>query len=344
MVYAYGFNPSSKQQAYVEYVEEATFGTFPAAGTGVPAMQWFGAITNFDDQSKIKTESKPYLAPSTVTSRTGAVKNTKIGEEVGISLDFMPQSTHVLDTMCYALGGKSSGKTTISDALTSISVGQVFTNPNWDDTKRFVKFSGLVPEEYTLSIPESGSVTAKMKLVGTGKAYGAEYIGTEAQGSHATDPCTATLNSSAITAFKIRSSSGTPTAWASVPNCRDAVGGMELKVANKLGLPKDFNTNTVTKIKSAVLLSRKITLALDMTYADLTGGDIADAITFENIRSFDPFDIQYVFDGYTYEYSRVRFPELPYKAGGEDLVADKLTSLPIGEICSGTAAMTITVV
>lgn len=345
MVYSYSFNPGSKQQAYVEFVEEATFGTFPTAGTGVPAMKWFGAVTSFDDQSKIKTESKNYLAPASVTSRTSAVKNAKTGEEVGVSMDYMLQEGHVLDTLCYFLGGNAAAPTTISDDLTSISIGHVNTVSNWDDAKRFTKFTGMVGEEITITIPEEGAVTAKTKWVGTGKEYGAEYVGTELQGSHATDPCTAILNSSAVTEFKIRTStvgSTTATAWASAPLCRDAVGGIELKFTNKLGLPKDINTDTVTKIKAAVLLSRKATISLDLTYADITGGSIADAITLENIRSFTPFDIQFTFDDYVYEYSRVRFPELPYKAGGEDLIGDKLTSLPIGDVCSGAAAVTIT--
>lgn len=345
MVYSYAFNPGSRQQAYVEYVEEATFGTFPAAGTGVPAMKWFGAVTNFDDQSKIKTDSKNYLAPASVTSRTSAVKNAKTGEEIAVGIDYMLQENHVLDTLCYFLGGDAAHPTQISDNLKSISIGHVNTVANWDDAKRFTKYTGMVGEEITITIPDEGAVTAKTKWTGTGLTRGAEYIGTELQGSHATDPCTAVLNSTAVSDVKIRSSTDgetTATAWASAPLCRDAIGGIEMKFSNKLGLPKDFNTKTVTKIKAAVLLGRKATISLDLTYADITGGEIADAITLENIRSFKPFDIQFKFDGYVYEYSRVRFPELPYKAGGEDLIGDKLTSLPIGDVCSGAAALTIT--
>lgn len=356
MVYSYAFNPASKQQMYVEYVEETTFGTFPAPATSPrgPNMKWFGSITNFDDQSKIKTDSKNFLAPASMTSRTSAFKNMKTGEEVGFTMDHLVQKDYVLSTLCYPLGANAAAVTAttgatalaISDQLPSISVGQVFTNPNWDNTKRFVKYSGMLCEDLTLTIPDEGAVTCKSKWVGTNKVYGADYIGSETtEGAHAADPCTAILNSSALSAFKIRTSTQgavTATAWASVPTCRDAIGGIELKFTNKIGLPKDINTNTVTKIKGAALLGRKATIALDITYAELTGGDIADAITLENIRSFDPFDIQFIFDGYQYEYSRVRFPELPYKAGGEDLLGDKITSLPVGDVCSGTSALVIT--
>lgn len=342
MVYAYGFNPSSKQQAYVEYVEELAgdFGEFPTN----PVMQWFGAITNFDDQSKINTESKPYLAPSTVTSRTGAVKNAVTGEEVGVMIDFMPQEGHFLETLRYALGANAAAPTVITDKLQSVSIGQAMTNPDWDDTKRFAKFVGMVCEDYTMSIPESGAVTCKTKWVGVGKTMGADWVGI-APGAHAVDPCTPVLQPKKVTDFMIRTSkTSNPTAWGDTVEITDALGGIDLKVTNKVGLPKDLNMYALraTGIKACVLLSRKITLGLDLTYADITNGAVDNHITFENIHSFMPFDIKYTFDGYTYEYSRVRFPELPYKAGGEDLVGDKITSLPIGDICSGTSALTIT--
>ena len=360
MAYKYDFEPSSRQQAFVEYIEEATFGAgIPAKvantpGPGAPNMLWFGSITNWDDQSKIKTESKNYLAPASVVSRTSAVKNAKTGEEVGFNMDYMVQKNNVLTGLCYALGTNKAGVTAttgattlpITDTLNSIAVGQAFTNTGWNDATRFNQFLGMVCEEFTLTIPDEGAVTAKTKWVGVEKTSGVDWVDTGAtpKGTHAADPCTAVLNSQAVTDFKIRTSTYggvNATEWAQVPLCRDAVGSIEMKVVNKIGLPKDMSSTWSTKVKAAVLLGRKITLAFDLTYADITGGAIADAITLENIRSFKPFDIQYKFDGYLYEYSRARFPELPYKAGGEDLVGDKLTTLPIGDVCSGTAALVI---
>ena len=333
MVYAYDFHPTSAKQYYVEFAEESVLGTFPTN----PALKWVGAINNFVDESKIKTDTKSALGDSAATDRVMSFRNVKFGEEVGFTMDFEPQKTHLQKMLTYPLGGNAAAVTTVDDSLTSLSFAMVDAAPtDWHNPNNAATLiSGAVCEEMTLTIPIDNAATIKSKWVGTKRAFSTvtSYLGT---GSHAVDVGTDGVSHSEVSKVYLRKSRETPTAWGSTTILTDAIDEIEIKIANKIALPLDFNTATATKIKSAVLLSRKLTLGMNITYADITAGSETDALTIQNINDFTPYDVRMTIDGYVYTFSGVRFPELPYKAGPEDLIGDKITSLPISGIYEGS--------
>lgn len=337
------FSPRTKQMAYVEYIEESSF------GSGVPVdgvMQWFNSITKFDPTSKIKTETKMYLPDSSVTDRSMAWRHAKVGEEVGCDIEAMVQTGFCLPTIKYFLGGNTAAPLQVSDDLTTLSIVNIDT----EGTGKTVHvYEGSVPVECTLSIPESGATSIKTKFTGknlrdmTLATYeGATMLntaGVETHGSHAVDTDARVLQAEDVNNIYMRLSEATPTPWSDTCRIKDAVKEIELKISNKVGLPTDLNETTTTRIRGKVLNSRSLTFGLTLTYADISAEAEESGFTLENIRGLTPFDFRFDFDGNHYALHGVQFPELKYGYGGEDMIGDKVTSLQIKGYHENSTAM-----
>lgn len=327
------FSPRTKQMAYVEYIEETSF------GSGIPinaVMNWFNSISKFDPTSKIKTKTDLTLGDSTCTTPSMHYTHTKVGEEVGCDINSNVQSGLLQPTLKYFLGGTNALPLQLSDDLATVAMAQIDTK----GTGKVVHvYEGMIGTEATLAVPEFGAVTLATKW--TGKNYnpvtlatyeGATMLniaGAETHGSHAVDTGARGLQAEDVNKVYMRLSEATPTEWADACMIVDAAKEMEMKISNKVGLPTDLNETTTTRIKGKVLNSREITFGLTLTYADISAEAVENGFTLENIRNLTPFDFQFQLDGNKYTLCGVRFPELKTSYGGDDMIGDKVTSLSV---------------
>jgi hypothetical protein len=142
----------------------------------------------------------------------------------------------------------------------------------------------------------------------------------------------------------MRKSAAVATAWTSAVNLADAVKSLELRIVNKITRVKDLSNTTSTRTKGFVCNSRDIVLSLELNYDDISTGTADNKFSLTDIRSLTPFDVQFAIDGYKYTLVGVRWPELPYDWGSDDLLGDKVTSLPAtGFIENGAWAPALTV-
>ena len=84
---------------------------------------------------------------------------------------------------------------------------------------------------------------------------------------------------------------------------------------------KDVGDTKASKIVAIVPVSREVTLGLEMSYDDL------DMLS--RVRSLTELGFKFTLGGKTITITGVKFPELPVEFSPEDLVGDKLTSLPV---------------
>jgi hypothetical protein len=332
-----------KWKGTTEFVEETVFGTTPTN----PAMLWPGIVTMAKPVQKPKVESKFYLrqdyaatsgAAATSDGVSGARKHFKVGEEAGLELEIVPQAGTLLTIMKYAWGGTVALPTTVSDIMKSTS--WAMKSQSMTGTNVFNLYKGSVMREITLTIPEDNTVTLKATLDSNEvTSSSSDYVGS---GSHAYESAAAGLTSGSLAQIgsgeyiAMRKSAASPTAWSSAINLADAVKSLEFRIVNKLTRVKDLQNTTSTRTKGFVCNSRDYVLSMELNYDDISVASADNKFSLTDIRSLTPFDIQFAIDGYKYTLVGVRWPELPYDWGSDDLLADKVTSLPItGYIESG---------
>jgi hypothetical protein len=110
-------------------------------------------------------------------------------------------------------------------------------------------------------------------------------------------------------------------------NCTDAINALSFKVSNKIGFVKDIANSTSTRIAGYAVNSRSITLDLDLDYLAMENAT-PTGMSLTDVRSLTAFDFAFTLDGKTYTFGGLKFPELPYEFGPDDLLGDKVTSLP----------------
>ena len=74
------------------------------------------------------------------------------------------------------------------------------------------------------------------------------------------------------------------------------------------------------------MTSREISLYLDLDYDDVSGATSGTNLRLTDVRSGQGFTVAFTLDGYIYTFNGVKFPKLPYAAGGDDLFGDKVES------------------
>ncbi|AGK61511.1 hypothetical protein Asulf_01533 [Archaeoglobus sulfaticallidus PM70-1] len=282
----------------VEYVEESEFGTFPTD----PAMQWIGLVDIVKPVIKPKTETKRYLAANASTNRLEKLMNVKVGEEIGLELEYYPQS---LPGFLQYFIGSATG---LADDLASVSVGIIHKGSG-----EYMTLSGLVGEEVTLEIPEDGVVKVSARLVGADATdpSTSDYIGL---GSHAAEDSTEPLTWEDVSNVQMNYGAG----FVSV---EDYVSSIEIRVRNELKVIKDIGDTKASRIVAIKPVSREVTLGLEMNYDDL------DMLL--KVRSLTELGFKFTIGGKTFTLSGVKFPELPTEFSPDDLVGDKITSLPV---------------
>lgn len=285
-------------KAVVEYVEETTFGTFPTD----PAMQWIGLIERATPIVKPLTQTKRYLAADASTNRLEKIMNVKVGEELGLELEYYPQS---LPGFLQYFTGSASG---LADSLTSISAGIIHKGSG-----EYMTISGLVGQEATLEIPEEDVVKITCSMVGATAAdpSASDYIGL---GSHASEDTSEPVTNDDLSGVQMDYGAG-------YVNVEDNVNSIEVVIRNNLHVIKDVGDTKASKIVAIVPVSREVTVGLELDYDDF------DMLA--KVRSLSSLKFKFTLAGKVFEFTGVRFPEMPIEASADDLIGDRITSLPV---------------
>ncbi len=303
----------SRINGTVDYVEEVTFGTTPTN----PTLAWIGSVYSVKPKVKVKSETKRYLPATTVTdNKAFTFHHIKTGEDLGLDVGWIPQTGSLLNFLVYFVGGTTGAP--VSDTQKSISV--VLQDANAASLKWQV-FKGCVGTDLTLTVPEDGAIDCKGTFV-CQDAAAPSGTDPKGSGSHPAASSAAELTIDDISLCKMKYSTG-----ASWITCTDAINAMTLQVKNKIGFSKDIANSTPTRIAGYAVNGRDITLELDLDYAAL---EVAtpSGMSLSDVRSMTALDFQFALDGKTYSLTGLKFPELPYEFGPDDLLGDKVVSLP----------------
>jgi hypothetical protein len=310
----------SRINGTIDYVEEATYGTTPAN----PALSWIGTVYSAKPVVKIKTDSKRFL-PSAQNTTTMAYnwRHTKVGTDIGLEIGYVPQTGTFSNFLKYFVGNK--GTALGGDTMTPISVALQHANlpapTGWITTQLpWHVFKGCVGTDFTFNAPEDGVIDCKGTFA-CQELAAPSATDPAGSGSHPAASTAAELTIDDISACQMKYS-----ASGALANCTDAINALSFKISNKIGFSKDIANSTSTRIAGYALNSRTITLDLDLDYFALenatpTGMSITD------VRSLTAFDFAFTLDGKTYTFKGLKFPELPYEFGPDDLLGDKVTSL-----------------
>lgn len=297
----------------LDYVEESVFGTIPAN----PTLAWIGTVYSAKPILKPKSETKRYLPATTVTTNLAFNnRHIKTGEDIGFEIGYVPQTGSLLNFLVYAIGGTTGAP--VSDTQKSISL--VLQDGNRSSLKWDV-FTGCVCTDFTLAAPEDGVIDCKASFTCQEKAA-ASATDPKGSGSHPAASTGAELTIDDISACQMKYS-----ASGSFANCTDAVNALTMKIANKISFSKDIANATSTRIAGYAVNNRSITLELDLDYFALENAS-PTGLSISDVRSLTPFDFKFTLDSKTYTLAGLRFPELPYEFGPDDLLGDKVTSLP----------------
>ncbi|MFA4971944.1 MAG: phage tail tube protein [bacterium] len=302
-----------KYVANIDYIEEGTYGSTPSN----PALVWPGRVYSVRPLNKVKNVVKRYLPPASVTDNKAlSLTAFKVGEEIGLDIGMVPQTGSLLAWLIYWLGGTTAAP--VSDTQKSVSM--VLTDPA-AATNKYHTYAGMTGSELTLDAQEDREIDIKCKMLGAELTVG--NTDPKGSGSHPSASAGAELTFEDISAAQLKY-----TASGSYANLTDALHGLTFSIKNKLVLVKDINNTKSTKIQAIVVAARELGLTLDIDYTDIgTGSATNFGIT--DIRSLTDFSFKFTLDSKTYTFTGVKFPELPYEFGPDDIFGDKLTSLPI---------------
>jgi hypothetical protein len=303
----------SRINGTVDFIEESVFGTIPTN----PALKWIGSVYSAKPAVKVKTETKRALPATTITANKAFnMKHIKVGTDIGLEIGYVPQTGSFLDFLVYAIGGTTAAP--VSDTQKSISV--VLQDANAASLKWQV-FKGCVCTDFAFNAPEDGAIDCKATF-NCQELAAPSATDPKGSGSHPSASTGAELTIDDISACQMKYS-----ASGSLANCTDAINALSFKVQNKIGFSKDIANSTSTRIAGYAVNARSITLELDLDYAALETA-AATGFSITDVRSLTAFDFAFTLDGKTYTFGGLKFPELPYEYGPDDLLGDKVTSLP----------------
>src|SRR6185437_1871084 len=128
-----------------EYVEEATFGTFPTN----PAMLWVGADLQWDDSPNLNSISLGALGSEDLKYILGGK------QEYRISLDFAVQTSTPLKYLVNSQGG---GAGTIDKSLS------LLVTPKINGVTNYLKVTGARPDSGSIKWVTGKEIRANMTL------------------------------------------------------------------------------------------------------------------------------------------------------------------------------------
>lgn len=305
----------------LEMVDETKYGVLPTN----PEMEYIGVITSGSINDKPIIESGRFLPQVDYTdtvgqTRTSAYYHQKTISEITVDVEYHPKSIED-GFLMYALGNPTlsagSAVTGAVDGLgTSFSVGsKILSSP------KYLVYSGGYIQDFSLDVAKDGlancSATAMFANAGvnvgsptytnTNNPMTTDYVGT---GSHASATTGDILTFSDITTSTLTPSGGSAT--------DDIVESISLSISNSIRWIKDIGGGFSTKILSAALLGRDITIGLELAYDELA--------LYNSIYSGKKFDYSMTFDGYLFEFGGFVFPEYPVSMNPEELLGETIES------------------
>lgn len=311
----------------VEMIDEVTYGVLPAT----PAMKYIGVVNGVNINDKPIIESGRYLVEDDYTdtlgnTKTAAYFHQKTSSEITVDIDYHPKSIEE-GFLLYALGNPilSAGVETAGavDGLgTSFSIGSKLLS-----TPKYLVYSGGYVNDFTFEVARDGLATcsASLQFANSGANTGSPlYTNVDNPSSvdYATDHASTTAGD-ILTFSDISSSTLTPNGGSAVS---DIIESLTINITNNIRWIKNLGSGFTTKISSAALLGRDITLGLELSYDELS--------LYENIYAGKTFTYETTIDDYKFKFGGFVFPEYPVNMNPEEL---------LGETIESTQAVSVTI-
>ena len=305
----------------LEMINETTYGILPTN----PEMEYIGVITTGSINDKPIIESGRFLPQNDYTdtvgqTRTSAYYHQKTTSEITVETEYNPKDIET-GFMLYALGNPVlTAGTAVTGAVdglgTSFSVGsKILSSP------KYLVYSGGYVTDFSLEVARDGLVncssTAMFANAGvnagspgyanTANPMASDYIGT---GSHADGIAGDILAFSDITSSTLTPAEGSA--------ADDIVESISINISNNIRWIKDLGGGFSTKISSAALLGRDITIGLELAYDELA--------LYSSIYAGKKFTYEMTLDGYIFEFGGFVFPEYPVSMNPEELLGETIES------------------
>jgi len=227
----------------VEFVEEATFDTFPTN----PTMLGFGGYAN---PAKIKktavVEDFPYLKGAGSANQLQAVQSNKVSEAFEVSIEIRPTAWTMLP---YILCAANATTYAIGDNIFDVALG-VKVNDEYETLNGgcFNKLECSVEEDKAAVVTLSGLFASVSGYSGT------DYIGT---GAHAADPSGSVLGHSGITSVLYDS--------AALSTVEAHMDSLKFGIEYDAKPVRDLSATNTSKIAGWAFGPRNISLELGMS-------------------------------------------------------------------------------
>lgn len=289
----------------IEYVEEATYGA-PADDC---TFLWCGLVNPFSPGIKSLLEETRFLSAKAATDKLQNYRNTQVGKELGASLTYYPQDWNLME---YITG--ISGTGSLSDTVKSIALLQKLgTN--------YYLYKGALLTKWGLSIPKVGRATVDVDmLIGDSEdpttqdpiaAGGSLY--NAGGGAHASEAAGAQLTWADLTALKMDANADP------VTSITHLVGDIKFEISNKIELPKDVDSTLFTKAGTGVVLSRTLSVSLELTWIDEAFYTLVKNATKQNLK--------FTLGGKTFLIKGLIFPEFNPEMKPDELVGQEVTAV-----------------
>ena len=206
-----------------------------------PTMLWIGIVQKAMMKSSHKNQDYRGLKAAAATNRLQIAGNVKTGNDLMLSLEYMPQNWTFFK---YAMA--LSAGSALTDTLTALSFGAI----SIDGTPKYIEMENGKIDKIDVTIAEDSiaKVTASVLfadlVLATNDPWGTTYVGA---GAHAADPATAALGFNDITVFTLGSAF----------NATDIKFGIN----NNLKAVKDPSSTNLSNVVDFVPQKRDITFS-----------------------------------------------------------------------------------
>ena len=233
----------------VEFVEEATFNTFPTDPT---MLNWGGYANPAKIKKTMIPDDFPYLKGAGSANQLQAVQTQKVSEAFEASIEVRPTAWTMLP---YALCAANASTYAIGDNIFDVAIGMKVND-------EFETLNGGCFSKLECTIEEDkAAVETITGMFASTSGEGSTYIGA---GAHAGDPSGDALTMSGITSMLYDA--------AALSTVNAHVDSIKFGIEHDVKPVKDLSASQTSKIAGWAFGPRNITLELGMSIDDMTLG------------------------------------------------------------------------
>ena len=234
----------------VEFVEEATFNTFP---TGPTMLGWGGYANPAKIKKTMVPDDFPYLKGAGASNQLQAVQTQKVSEAFEASIEIRPTAFTMLP---YALCAANASTYVIGDNIFDVALGIKIND-------QYETLNGGCFSKYECTIEEDkAAVSTVTGMFASTSGYGgSDFIGA---GAHAADPSGTALTMSGVTSLLYDA--------AALSTVNAHVDSIKFGIEYDVKPVKDLSSAATSKIAGWAYGPRNISLELGMSIDDMTLG------------------------------------------------------------------------